>query len=405
MKELLKGQKTPFDKALVDQPFKIAFKWDQSACPDYEIDSSVLLLSERGKLEEESNFIFYNNSTSACGGLTMDAEPLKSYQKSFNLNLNKLAEDNSRVLFLLTIDNGDALDQRFKSVKNITADIIDQGQNTVLSYKCEDFTNETAIMVLEIYKRNNEWRIQAVGNGFNAGLDSILKEYGSEKVQVAGNEPAPQPEPEKPSLSFDKPEVKEEKQNQETKSQPKINFSKIILDKPGASAEIPFSEFKVTMKWTMAIDLDLHAFYQARMDIKPRKIGFLGRVTPGKKGSVYFFSKGRTDEFPWIMLDRDAGVGNRAGRNEENLFIANLNELEHILIAVNIFGSSHVPFSQFDGMVILKAGEKEIEVPLISKEKGSWCVIAHINNTVPGSPKLININKVLSKTPVITDFI
>lgn len=177
MKIISKGQKISLDKEIGIKNFSINLRWDSN---NYEIDSSALLLSQNGKMEKEENFVFYNNTSSPCNGVTL--ENVSNNSKNFKIDLNKISVDISRVLFILTIEN-----QNFSQVRNISANIVDNS-NTLLSFNVEDMTKETAIIVVEIYKHNGEWKLQATGNGFNSGLSAIIEQYGSDAVKVQDNQ-------------------------------------------------------------------------------------------------------------------------------------------------------------------------------------------------------------------------
>jgi tellurium resistance protein TerD len=41
----------------------------------------------------------------------------------------------------------------------------------------EDFSTETAIIMAELYRRNGEWRINAVGAGYVGGLQALVDRY------------------------------------------------------------------------------------------------------------------------------------------------------------------------------------------------------------------------------------
>lgn len=175
---------------------------------------------------------------------------------------------------------------------------------------------------------------------------------------------------------------------------------KVTLKKKGDATEITLKKkggaaFTVHAKltWKKAVDLDLHVFYKAK---------------DGKFGHVYFANKGQLNKAPYIALDQDAGVGNTAGDNEENIRIGQLDHLNSVLIAANIFRllgflSSGDNFAKYDGKVVVEtdAGDS-IEVPLISEEKGRWCLIAKIDNT-GDTPRVININTVQKKEPKESD--
>jgi tellurium resistance protein TerD len=39
---------------------------------------------------------------------------------------------------------------------------------------------ETAVVVGELYKINGEWKLNAIGAGYNNGLEGLVKDYGLE---------------------------------------------------------------------------------------------------------------------------------------------------------------------------------------------------------------------------------
>ena len=180
---------------------------------------------------------------------------------------------------------------------------------------------------------------------------------------------------------------------------------KVVL-KPKESAHIPVKNLVATLSWTAAVDLDLYAFYRAKKDIKKRG-GLLGvgGVKPGQEGKVYYVSKGSLNKFPWMSLDQDSGVGDVGGQNEENLRIANLDEVDFVLIVANIFSKPNANFASYDGKVTLKGGDQVIEVPLTATTGGNWCVVAGIDNASAMGAKLININHVQSNTPAVRQFV
>ena len=46
------------------------------------------------------------------------------------------------------------------------------------SFIDSDFSAERALMLLEIYRKKDVWRISAIGQGFNGGLDALIKHFG-----------------------------------------------------------------------------------------------------------------------------------------------------------------------------------------------------------------------------------
>jgi len=146
----------------------------------------------------------------------------------------------------------------------------------------------------------------------------------------------------------------------------------------------PLREVKVKLQWTAPVDLDLHAIY---------------RTKDGQSASVFYGNKLGHG----IMLDHDAGVGNVAGQNEENLTINSIEDLKEILFATKIFNKGGC-YADYNGQVIVKTNNgDEIVVPLTSREHVDWCVIAKLSNSLNG-PELVNLNKVSAVDPVVGAF-
>lgn len=193
MKNISKGQKLSLEKELSFKNLNIGFKWDQSNASGYDIDLSILMIGNSGKLEKEENFVFYNNLSDPSRSVKILESAKSGYKKTAEVNLSSIPSDVVRLIFILTIDNGEQNNQRFGNVKDIFADINDSSNNVHLSYKIEGLTQETAIITIEIYNHNGEWKLQSTGNGFNSGLEAILKQYGDDSVQVDNSTSTPTP--------------------------------------------------------------------------------------------------------------------------------------------------------------------------------------------------------------------
>jgi tellurite resistance protein TerA len=187
--------------------------------------------------------------------------------------------------------------------------------------------------------------------------------------------------------------------------------SKIVLNKKGDQAAIPIKDLHATLSWTAPVDLDLHVYFKTKATAPATKTGFFSRLAgggsgePGSEGHVYFGNRGNRNSFPWIHLDQDAGIGDVGGDNEENLYFANLQQMEHILIVANIFNKPNANFASYDGRVTIKASGQTFEVPLTATTGGSHCIIAHIDNSGSSGPILINVNRVQRDAPTIASFL
>lgn len=166
--------------------------------------------------------------------------------------------------------------------------------------------------------------------------------------------------------------------------------AKVFLKQKGEEAYITVKQLMVLLKWTASVDLDLMAFYETK---DGRKGGVFSDNYPG--GSL-----GSLNEFPYIQLSGDQGVGATGGDNQEVIRITKLDDIATVYICtLNYTDASEkrdASFSEYDGgiTVVNEIGES-IGVPLDSQQSGQVAVIAKIDNTSPIGAKLINENKIL----------
>jgi len=139
----------------------------------------------------------------------------------------------------------------------------------------------------------------------------------------------------------------------------------------------------VTMKWTSAVDFDLAALYVPKS---------------GEHGLIYFGNKGTLNEFPFIGLDQDSGVGDSGGDNEENLRITKLDEMSKIYLICWDWGSiqsgTSARFVDSDLNITLTSDTGEVNrVCLDDPGIGNILVMAEIKVSPIGAT-LINLNKI-----------
>ncbi len=163
------------------------------------------------------------------------------------------------------------------------------------------------------------------------------------------------------------------------------------LKQKGAQAEIgAFKQLKVSLLWTSAVDLDLMAFYKTK---------------DGRTGGIYSDnyaggSLGNLNQFPFIQLSGDEGVGAAGGDNREELRIGKLDDFEELYICALNFtdassGADKV-FANYDARVQVATDRGEAHtVRLDSSRPGSVAVICKFAGGFI-SQSLINDSEVMS---------
>ena len=186
---LTKGQRVSLEKVApgLSEVF-VGLGWDVKATDtgcDFDLDSSVFLLGANGKLISEAHFIFYNNLTSPdadksvqhmgdnlTGAGEGDDEVIK-------IDLKKVPSEIQTIVVTVTIHEAEARRQNFGQVQNAFIRVINSQTNQeVIRYDLvEDYSTETAMIMAELYLKDNEWRINAIGSGYQGGLQALFDRY------------------------------------------------------------------------------------------------------------------------------------------------------------------------------------------------------------------------------------
>ncbi|MBQ5544244.1 MAG: TerD family protein, partial [Clostridia bacterium] len=90
-----------------------------------------------------------------------------------------------KIAITVTIYDADVRRQNFGQVSNayvrvakVQNEFDTQGETVIRFDLEEDFSVETALVVCEIYRRNGQWKFNAVGAGYQGGLAELCRTYG-----------------------------------------------------------------------------------------------------------------------------------------------------------------------------------------------------------------------------------
>lgn len=178
---LQKGQR----ENLKAPKFTIGLGWDTNSAAsgyDFDLDASVFMLGANKRLIADEYFVFYNNLTSPDGALTHTGDNLTGEgdgdDESINVDLTIVNPEITELCIVVTIHDAAERRHNFGQVKNSFVRIIDIDGQEIMRYELEeDFSIETAVEFGRIYRRNGEWRFEAVGVGMRGGLQDYVNKY------------------------------------------------------------------------------------------------------------------------------------------------------------------------------------------------------------------------------------
>ncbi len=98
----------------------------------------------------------------------------------FNIDLKKISAEISHVVFCLTIHNAEEKQQSFNMLESVDLRLVEQATlEEIAHFHCEqELDKETAILVGEFYRYNNEWKFKAIGQGYINGLGALAEKFG-----------------------------------------------------------------------------------------------------------------------------------------------------------------------------------------------------------------------------------
>lgn len=160
-----------------------------------QADVACFGLDAQGHLADERYMIFYNQATSPCAGVAL-SNPAGSASVGFDLILDRLPASIERLVFTAALDGAGTLRQLQRGQVILSTH---GAEVATFALAGQDFDQERAAMLLEMYRKDGTWRISATGQGFNGGLAALVKHFGGE---VADDQPAtPPPPPAQPAES------------------------------------------------------------------------------------------------------------------------------------------------------------------------------------------------------------
>ncbi len=172
IKSLVCGERISV-QPLVEEPFIIepTFEADENGL---ELDGYAFMLTAKGKVRNEHDFVFFGQDASPDGSVMVD----KENSCRFTLNLDKVDEEIVNIVFVYAI-YGDDPEQTLDKIKGIDIGFYSDGER-LIHYEPEPFTRVKSMAACEVYRHDGIWKVRAVGRGYKGALRQLCAEFGVE---------------------------------------------------------------------------------------------------------------------------------------------------------------------------------------------------------------------------------
>lgn len=187
---LSKGQRVSLEKSMTMA--LVGLGWDVNKYDggyDFDLDAAAFMLGENGKVLRDEDFVFYNNTNGRDGAVMHTGDNLTGEGEGDDevilIDFTKVPDEIKKIAITVTIFEADKRGQNFGQVANSYVRVAKrasendmQGTEALKFDLVEEFSIETAIVVCEIYRHGAEWKFNAVGSGYQGGLEALCRSFG-----------------------------------------------------------------------------------------------------------------------------------------------------------------------------------------------------------------------------------
>ena len=192
---LQKGQKINLKKADGSTKLMVGLGWDAAeqkggffssllgSTKNIDCDASVFVCKD-GKLRSNDDVVYYGNLEHNSGAIKHMGDNLtgdgEGDDEQIFVNLNQIPAQYDKLIFVVNIYKGEERKQHFGMIKNAFIRIVDSDTHTELCrYNLSDnYEGMLAMVAGEVYKKNGEWKFNAIGNGTkDVGLSELSRRF------------------------------------------------------------------------------------------------------------------------------------------------------------------------------------------------------------------------------------
>ncbi len=188
---LAKGQKISLTKESTGlRNVKIGLGWDAvkkgffSRKKDIDCDASVIMLGADGKLKRNEDIVYYGNLCHKSGSIKSQGDNRtgagEGDDEQILIVLDSVPKEYEKLEFVVTIYEAKERQQNFGLINNAYIRVIDADKNIEICRFAltDDYSGMTAMIFGEMYRHNNEWKFNAIGQGtWDGSISEMAKRF------------------------------------------------------------------------------------------------------------------------------------------------------------------------------------------------------------------------------------
>ncbi|MFI1333512.1 TerD family protein [Streptomyces sp. NPDC020845] len=176
MREMVKGSNVSL-AALSENVGSVivSLSWG-SPTGEGDADVSVLLLDANGKVRSDADFCFYNHPVAADGSVQLlgKTPTADGSEDRISFDLTAVPSEVDRIVVAASRYES----ARFVELDGVKLSLADGSGEELLRFAIDDADSVSAIIFGELYRRGEDWKFRAVGQGYDTGLAGLATDFG-----------------------------------------------------------------------------------------------------------------------------------------------------------------------------------------------------------------------------------
>ncbi len=160
-------------------------KFGNKTGQDYDLDASVICLNDADKLIDNNNIIYFGNLAHPSGAIIHQGDNTTGAgdgdDEIIMIDLSQIPSSIDKLVFVVNIYDCQGRKQDFSQIENAFVRLVNTANNQELArfnLSGKDYQGMTGMVLAEVYRHNQEWKMAAVGNGVSVnGLGELVKAY------------------------------------------------------------------------------------------------------------------------------------------------------------------------------------------------------------------------------------
>lgn len=162
---------------------KVGLGWtvNNMAC---DLDASAFMLGGNNKVIGDDWFVFYGQTVSPDNSVIHSGDEQTGARQgddeTITINLAMVNQQVQKIVFIVTINEALEKGLNFSMISDAYVRIVDeQTNNEIARFNLTDYyANVTSMVVGEVYRYQNEWKFNAIGDGVAKDLAGLCEMYG-----------------------------------------------------------------------------------------------------------------------------------------------------------------------------------------------------------------------------------